>query len=366
MDGMKNEASLRQVFIVGTGRCGSTLLSGMLRTHPAVTSVSEFFAFVTDLGGRIAQTFAAELDGRVEGAQIWERISTAWPRQNLMLRHDVAMDEVIYPWRGGHRFDASTGVPAVSQVTLPHLSDDPDTLFDALGAFVCALPRDTVGNQFRAVFKWLCARERTGGWAERSGGGLRILRRLREHFPDARFVHIVRDGRDTAMSMSRHFGFRMVLVAFQLMETLGVDPFESDLRTWEEDLPDDLASLLPERFTREAFLSFETPTALCGHYWSGEMMDGLAVLDALPKGDLLTLRFEDFLSAPGPTARALSEFLCEGATDDAWLARATALVGTARSSWRRLPDREQRELLAACRPGFEALAARGFTWADSL
>ena len=29
-------------FVVGTGRCGSTMLSNMLREHPKVLSLSEF------------------------------------------------------------------------------------------------------------------------------------------------------------------------------------------------------------------------------------------------------------------------------------------------------------------------------------
>jgi hypothetical protein len=34
---------MRLTFVVGTGRCGSTMLSAMLREHPDVLSMSEFF-----------------------------------------------------------------------------------------------------------------------------------------------------------------------------------------------------------------------------------------------------------------------------------------------------------------------------------
>ena len=35
---------MQLTFVVGTGRCGSTLLSRLLREHPDVLSMSEFFS----------------------------------------------------------------------------------------------------------------------------------------------------------------------------------------------------------------------------------------------------------------------------------------------------------------------------------
>jgi putative sulfotransferase len=350
-----------QVFIVGTGRCGSTLLSSVLRLHPQVTSISEFLSFATDLGSQIEATFPA---GEVDGAWLWERSASPMPLQNLMIRHDVAMDEVLYPWRDRtHRFHRDTGVPAISQVTLPHLTDDPDGWLDALAPVVKAFDRAPVGVQLRRLFDWLAARDGGAVWAERSGGSLRVAHRLIEHFPDARFVHVVRDGRDTALSMSRHRGFKMVLVYFQMLELLGCDPFRSDDRRWEGDLPDDLAALLPERFTRQAFLDFEVAAPLCGHYWSGEIVEGLAALDRLPPDRLLTIRFEDLLDEPRHTLRRLLAHVLRTDREDAgFLARAAQLVHRPASRWQDLEARDRGRLEAACQAGFAALAARGMSW----
>lgn len=361
---------MNQVFVLGTGRCGSTLLSDMLRLHPGIASISEFFSLVSDLGCRVPRTFPA---GSVSGEAFWDIIATPWPRQNLMLRHDVAMEEVIYPWKSPtSRFNAQSGVPAISQVTLPHLSDTPDALFDEVQTYVRSLDPAPIGIQYQRLFQWLATRQGASCWVERSGGGLRIVRRLLEHFPEARFIHLVRDGRNTALSMSRHLGFRMVFASIQMMEALGVDPFESADRRWEEDLPDDLDALLPEHFTQQAFLDFETPPPLCGHYWSGEVMEGLKVLDTLAPDRVLSLRYEDFLETPAESCRKLLEFIQPstpavptGALNDvdrAWMTRATALVGRGRSAWQQLEERPRRELERACKPGMEALERAGLVW----
>lgn len=351
-----------QVFVVGTGRCGSTLISNILRLHPRITSVSEFFSFVTDLGCQVQAAFPAH---DVDGDWLWQLIATAWPRQNLMLRHDVAMDEVLYPFsQGTHRFDRESGVPAISQVTLPHLSADPDALLDELEPLVRALPSGPPGLLFQRLFELLAARQGSPVWVERSGGSLRITHRLIEHFPRARFVHIVRDGRDVALSMSKHHGFKMVLICFQLLETLGVDPFLSMDRRWEEDMSDDLAALLPEYFTRQAFLDFATPPPLCGHYWSGEILEGLSVLDSLPQERLLTLRYEDFLQEPARAIAQLIHYVMPSESGDlsSFVSRAESLLRAPSSRWMFGEEKSRRQLEDACAPGLSALAARGLVW----
>jgi hypothetical protein len=345
--------SVSPVFVVGTGRCGSTLLSNIIRDHPALLSLSEFFTFVTDLGSRIPQAFPA---GLVEASAFWSIVSTAYPQQNLMLRSGVVMDEVLYPFTSSTaRFHAGTGVPAVLQTTLPHLTNDPDALFDEMEAFVRALPPAPVAEQYRRLFTWLmqCFGKQT--WVERTGSSLRIVARLVEQFPEARFVHLVRDGRDCALSMSRHYGFRMMVIAFSLLELLGHDPFEDADRSTAEELPDDLYAFLPEHFDAEAFRHYQIAPSLYGHYWSGELIQGLATLAQLPPERVLTLQYEEILADPEQAIRTLLSFVHPSYVHEAWIGRAASVIHAPRSSWKTLSADEQRWLEAACQPGFRAL-----------
>ena len=106
----------------------------------------------------------------------------------------------------------------------------------------------------------------------------------------------------------------------------------------------------------EAFLAFDAPAPLCAHYWSGEIVAGLRDLAGLGSDRLLTVRYEDFLARPAALARELIGFICEGDVDEAWVARAAALVGQGRSRWQALPERARIEVERACAPGFAALA----------
>jgi hypothetical protein len=349
------------VLVVGTGRCGSTLVSAMMRAHPEVLSVSELFSFVTDLGSLIPRAFAAE---PVSGAAFWQVVAACHPRGNQLLRHGLRMDEVIYPFERG-RFRPDAGVPAVLMTTLPHLDDDPDARFDELATAMTARAPAPMAEHYRGLFEHLGRHYGRRTWVERSGGTLRIVHRLVDAFPEARFVHLVRDGRDTAISMSRHHGFRMALVGFQLLEMLGVDPWESGDRREAGDLADDLAALLPERFTAEAFTRYDISPSLCGHYWSGEIRRGLAVLAALPAERVITLRYEDLLADPHTSVTRLGEALGLGEVDPQWRRTAVAMVASGRSAWRSLPAPERRELEDACAPGFAALAEHGLRWPEA-
>jgi hypothetical protein len=352
------------VFIVGTGRCGSTLLSNAIRVHPRLASISELLTTATDLGGRIAACFDP---GPVTADALATLLLVPPPKQTLLHREGVAMEEILYRPGGVARFSAVTGVPAILQTTLPHLAGGPgvdpveatlaaDAVFDEVARFVRRRPPAAMAAHLAALFSWLAGRFDRPRWVERSGGSLRIVHRLVEAFPDARFVHLVRDGRDVARSMSRHAGFKLMFVAAALTEILGVDPFESADRRYAGDIPDDLAGFLPEAFDAAAFHAYRAPLALCGHYWAGEILAGTRALAALPPDRVLTLRYEAIAARPADELGRLAGFVDPEPVDGAWLARASEMVRPP-APRAAIDPAAQRELDQACAPGLAAIEA---------
>jgi len=339
-------------FVVGTGRCGSTLVSSILNEHPDVLSVSEFFTYVVDFGGQIPRSFA---EGEYTGQQFWDIISPAMPRVNKLAAHDVPCPEYLYPFKKpGMRFNTETGIPNIAMIFLPHLSDDPDALYAELDQVVPKQPTGTMHWHYEQLFQYLMDKFGNKVWVERSGGSLVYLAELVKTFPDAKFIHLVRDGRNVAPSMQKHTGFRMFMICSQLTEALGFDPYETDDRTGVENLPPELAAFLPENFTREAFLSAAPPLEAMGGLWSQMVSGGVAALSQFPSERVLTLGYEDLCLNSREKLNELLGFVGVD-VDPAWIDNMADSIMMSPNSWKTLPADEQAKLNAACAPGMEAI-----------
>jgi hypothetical protein len=332
------------------------MLSNMLREHPQVLSLSEFLSTVSE-GGRITDAFA---ETPIDGRRFWAIVAATAPLLSFCLRHRVPYDECLYPCDDpSARFSRQTGVPAMLATALPHLSPDYDGLFTLLHDEVIRWPVAPIQAHYQRLFGWLAKHFGKRVWIERSGATLLLAHRLLAMFPDARFVHIARDGRDAAISMYNHPGFKLVYAMKVLGQYLGVDPLESSDRTHLERVPAEMRSLLPEHFDADALRGFPVPLSFWGEAWTQQIANGLKVLSALSGNRLLTLRYEDFFVDPKGQLDALTTFLGEEFVDDAWSTRCAATVRKPRSTWRDLPEKDARDLTEACRPGFERLRSAG-------
>lgn len=344
-------------FIVGTGRCGSTMLSNMLREHPRVLSLSEFFAFLVDAGARIPEAF----DPRpMDGRQFWSIVSAHYPSTSFSYRHRIPCDEQLYPYEApGARFTSQTGVPAILVTTLPHLTDDHERLFEALRDEVAAWPEANMGQHYTHLFDWLAAHFGKSLWIERSGAALHMLEHYCATFPAGRYVHLARDGRDAAISIQGHLGMRLYFIMSTLTQFLGVDPITSGDRANIDRVPEAWRPFLPERFDADVFRAFRIPMSVCAAFWTHQVEAGVKLLERLPQDRLLTLRYEDFVADPKRQIDTLAGFLGEDYIDDDWSARCAAAVRPPHSTWRDLPEGEALELTEACQRGFDALRAAG-------
>ncbi|MGY0057727.1 sulfotransferase [Streptomyces sp. LZ34] len=340
-------------FVVGTGRSGSTALSHVLNLHPGILSVNELF---TSLG---AEPHRHPLPGRVlTGADFWQLVTRPNEDFDRMIRSGTPSPEFLYPRRPGRFSAETTGIPALCMMVLPHLTDDPDALFDELAPRVSAWPGRPVARHYEALFELLADRFGGGAVVERSGGSLSWVPWIREAFPEARFVHMFRDGPDCALSMSRHPGFRMILRTMDARSASGAGPLVPRLTDQHlQTLPPDLAGLFAERFDPALLMAAPVPVARFGEMWSRLISRGLTALSRVPEGSRTALSYEGLLDAPRQELTRLAEFVGVEPTEE-WLTAAEATLDHGRrGSALRLPPDELSALRESCTPGTEALRA---------
>ena len=333
------------VFVLSTGRCGSTMVSNLLNLHPGVLSLSEFISFIG------VRYFAPR---RPDGEWIWARYAVQQYRTRLMLRGRY--EELLYPLDDPDSRYSQDDVPPILCATLPHLSEAYEDLFDELGPVVRGQPRQPPREHMRFLVEWLCRRFACSTWVERSGGSLLFASRLLREFPDARVVHVYRDGRETAISMSRHYLFRLIAANMLAMHSRWFDPMAclARGRWWE------FSSFRMEPLARWLLDPDKLPYAeltlpYFGTFWSAMVERGQRMLERLPRARVLNLRFEDMQANPERECRRLVRFIDPSLADEAWLRQASSIPRPTPSKFEMLKDGEQAALDEACRPGLARL-----------
>lgn len=313
-------------FVVTTGRCGSTLLSQLLREHPAVLSLSEFFAFLQ------SPSFRAFPEQPMTGAEFWAVLSTPRPEIVSIVRQCRAP---IAP----ELLEGQFGTPPVMMGALPFLAENPEPVFDDLRRYVRGLPLADCGHQYSLVFAWLCQRFGRKVWVERSGGSTWFLADLLRWWPDGRYVHLVRDGRNVALSMSRRRGFRLAVLVDDMERSSGPEVSASEMAAAA------LAMTGSEPIPLERF----------GRIWAQQVITAEERLGSLPAGQVLQLRYEDLVEDPARQLKVLSEFFELGDVPEKWVRWSAQEVERREPAWLRLPEAERAGLEAACEPGLRHL-----------
>lgn len=156
---------------------------------------------------------------------------------------------------------------------------------------------------YRFTYWWLAARrlEADLRFAEKTPQNAFVIGFLARAFPGAQFVHIVRDGRDAALSYRSKPWLRRDAGGSGKRESGGY-PFGPWARYWVE----------PERRAE-----FEATSDLhrCLWAWRRHTESALAQGAALPAGRYLEVRYERLAQDPLPEAHRLLDFLGIAAAD---------------------------------------------------
>ena len=334
--------------VVSSGRCGSTMLSDILNSHPDILSISELFI----LQGRALFHFR-----RLTGNEMWSIVS----RQTRAQRRQLGShsDALLYPVGTPRGRYAGAEIPPISWVALPHITDRPDDLLDELEPVVRSQPRQYAADHYRAMFAWLRRKFDRKVWVERSGGAGMYAPRLAAMFPEAKFIHLYRDGRDTAMSMKKHPVFREAMRYIATMREYGVDALKPmtgvsghAFRDWAL-LRTQLLVYVVFLFGRTRNREFTLPEF--GKFWSDIVDLADRFLDTLPPEKVLRVRFEDMQSEPEKEIARLARFLDPSLEDPEWVKKAARIPRPASSKLGDLVPAERAALTEACRSSLERL-----------
>jgi hypothetical protein len=314
-------------FVVGTGRCGSTLLSLMLAEHRQVVSIHECF---TGLDGR---RFVEE---PVPAPDLVGLLSAEQSVTTKVLALGHTSDEIQYPFDApGVRYRRGASVPWLLVTMLSRLTDRPDELFDRMLDFAAAQPVQPMARHWDDLFGWLAASKGRAAWVERSGSSIDYVGDLARLWPDARFVHIHRDGHEAALSIRAHPFFRLALAIMY-------DLFPDDPSMSEDDLI-------------RHVVETEPPAWCAGRFWSDQVLHGYAALPDLDADQWLDVRFEDLVASPAGVLDRIAAFL-DLPIDPGFAARGAALVGPPPPTrFDRLRPDDQANLRKECRPGMTLL-----------
>lgn len=287
-------------FVIGTGRCGSTLLSTLLAENRQAAVLSEFFG-----GLDMINRFKA---GPVSGDELALMFTRDMELSHFWKTRSQSIKEILID-RSAHADRWGEHVPVLLEIALPMLTEQPEVLFDEMLDWARARPAATLDEHYPALFEWLAGKLGRQMWIERSGASFEFLDGLFRTFPGARFVHIHRNGDEAALSMMAHAHFRQVVSYHydppsdeEVRRTaLHLDPPESDPFRRRTEGPQDL-----RRFA---------------DYWSYQIARGYSVMPKIDAANLMDVRFEDLLADPRGTLEAIASFF-EMPDDEGWIDRA--------------------------------------------
>ena len=322
----------RPRFVVGTGRCGSTLLTQMLGRHRSMCGLNEVFTGL-DWSAR----FPTE---PVSGATVADILGAPNEVIQMVVGKGYDAEEVTYPFDGRGRRRRGDPLPWILTSTLGHLHDDPDGYWDELAAWMRSRPVMPIAAHYAAFFDRLTRDAGKDAWVERSGSSIDYVGDLLALFPDALVVHIWRTPEEVALSMRRHPFYRLAVQLTYGVMPPGVDPDDDDAVV-------------------SGWLRGDPPAALYGRYVSDQLAHGEAALSSLPADRLDSVRFERVVADPRRAMTELSDFL-ELPADPEFVADAAALVrGSPLPRVGDLASDERADLETACSVGREVLGRLG-------
>jgi hypothetical protein len=313
----------------------------MLAVHPQGLVIPEC------LGGPDRQNAFAP--GPITREQLKELLLSNVPVADLAVHRGNITKEQLYEVEDA----ASFKIPAYLYISFPTLTDKPDALFADMMAHVESFPTQTMAEHYRQIFTWLQNKFGRQFWIERTGGSIEYMPDLYRTFPQARYVHIHRDGPDAALSMSKHFYFQ-VMVSLFVKPPTREELEQTELAGKPIHANDPISRRLgPELPSLEQFAA----------YWNYQLEMGYSAFARLGNSQYMDVRFEDLVARPQEVLQSIADFF-EMPNSPGWIDKAAKMVDAqeVKSDMSKLSKEAQAALLKACEPGRILLGRYQHPW----
>jgi len=229
-------------------------------------------------------------------------------------------------------------MPGLPLGPLHYFSNEPQALFEEIIAWASKQPTQPVEKHYAQLFAFLEGRTGKTHWIERTAASAEWVPEYLRCFPDARILHIHRDGPETALSMFHH-------VHFKLTVSLIEDPPS------REELETMLACSAPvEEDPVLKRIENAPPLEAFGRFWSEIIARLYSNIQMIPPERFMEVRSEDLVADPASVLAKIQVFF-ELPENEDWLREASAIVEPVPSRADQLPEEERRKLEAACHWG---------------
>ena len=305
------------IFVVSSGRAGSTLLANMIHRHPQLLCVSDIFEPVGEIP-------YFDRNRRVDGKEFFKIVSAPSFKQRIKYWRAQPTGELLFLPEDDQM------VSLLLSYTLPFLAGkDPMGVYRELESSAADWPEDSMPGHLIRLFDWLRDHYSKDLWVERTGGSLPHMKEIVETWPDAKIIHNYRNCHETAISMMTGSFFRLYL---ELEKNIDLDDWDS---------------------------SYMPPVEEMGAMLNRWVVDAAAALETVPKERQLNFAFEDLVEDPAKALVRLSNFIFDReeptAEDMAWAEKERAVIRRPSLKFPSLPQPEKQRLQEACAEGMAAL-----------
>jgi hypothetical protein len=246
-----NDLGAGVVFLLGAGRSGTTLLYKLLCLHPEV-------AFISNYENRLKWLPDGWLSGLV-ATRKQLKLAAWFNRGNAYFIRRPWIKKLVPTPVEGESVYADCGVPLHSAANY--------------------LPDEVTASSLRERFEAFRRHSDAKIFLSKRTANNRRLPILQKIFPQARYIHLIRDGRDVAHSLSQ------------------VEWWDDHVLWWDG------------RRAVDAQTAGEDRISLCARNWVHEMAELEANLADIPQEQKYQLRYEDLLNDPIGELSAVLAFI---------------------------------------------------------